>query len=151
MAYSEAKKKEIIDSICNDISSGLSCRKACLKNELPQKTFYEWIDLDETKSKQYARACTDRADFIFEEAIEIADTPIEGIVIEIDDNGRTKEKKGDMLGHRKLQVDTRKWFLSKMFPKKYGEKLEIAGDGDNPLIPEQKFTPEQIDKIIDRL
>ena len=33
----------------------------------------------------------------------------------------------------KLQVDTRKWLLSKLAPKKYGEKLELTGDPDRPL------------------
>ena len=38
-----------------------------------------------------------------------------------------------MLGHRKLQIDTRKWMLSKMLPKIYGDKLELTGDKENPL------------------
>jgi hypothetical protein len=33
----------------------------------------------------------------------------------------------------KLQVDTRKWLLSKLAPKKYGEKLEVSGDEKSPL------------------
>jgi hypothetical protein len=34
----------------------------------------------------------------------------------------------------KLQVDTRKWLLSKLAPRKYGEKLEVSGDPANPLV-----------------
>jgi hypothetical protein len=34
----------------------------------------------------------------------------------------------------KLQVDTRKWLLSKLAPKKYGDKLEVSGDAANPLV-----------------
>jgi hypothetical protein len=37
-----------------------------------------------------------------------------------------------MLGHRRLQIDARKWIASKLKPKKYGEKLAIGG-GDEPL------------------
>jgi hypothetical protein len=33
----------------------------------------------------------------------------------------------------RLQVDTRKWLLSKLAPKKYGERLELTGDPDRPL------------------
>jgi hypothetical protein len=33
----------------------------------------------------------------------------------------------------KLQVDTRKWLLSKLAPKKYGDKLEVSGDAANPI------------------
>jgi hypothetical protein len=66
-----------------------------------------------------------RSDVLFEEIIEIADTTEEGTVVETDDHGRTKEKTGDMTQHRRLKIDARKWAVSKMSPKKYGDKLEI--------------------------
>jgi hypothetical protein len=34
---------------------------------------------------------------------------------------------------QRLQVDTRKWLLSKLAPKKYGDRLEVAGDPTAPL------------------
>ncbi len=40
---------------------------------------------------------------------------------------------GDMVDRARLQVDARKWLLSKMAPKKYGDRLELAGDKENPL------------------
>ena len=36
-----------------------------------------------------------------------------------------------------LQIDTRKWLLSKLAPKKYGDKIELSGDKDNPLMIQQ--------------
>jgi hypothetical protein len=42
---------------------------------------------------------------------------------------------GDMIERAKLQVDARKWRLSKMAPKKYGDRLELAGDPEAPLNP----------------
>lgn len=30
---------------------------------------------------------------------------------------------------RRLQVDTRKWLLSKLIPKTYGDKLDLTSDG----------------------
>ncbi len=32
----------------------------------------------------------------------------------------------------RLRVDARKWLMSKMAPKKYGEKLQHTGDGGGP-------------------
>lgn len=29
----------------------------------------------------------------------------------------------------RLRVDTRKWYLSKVLPKKFGEKLDLTSDG----------------------
>ena len=139
MAYTTKEIEKIFNSICNRIELGESLRKILKEDSMPSsRTFFKWVDLDEEKVKQYARACELRADILFEEMIEIADTPIEGVVIETDDNGRTKEKKGDMLGHRRLQIDARKWILSKMNPKKYGDKLEI----DQNIIDKRKNISE---------
>lgn len=83
---------------------------------------------------QYARAREVGLDELAEEALEIADTPQEGEETE-DDGEKVKVKRGDMLGHRKLQVDTRKWLLSKLAPKKYGEKtsMELTGANGGPV------------------
>lgn len=125
MAYSKDKIETVFNSIIERIEIGESLRSILFDKEMPSTdTFYRWVDSDELKSKRYARATEIRADLIFDEMIQIADTPIDGVILETDDNGRTKEKKGDMLGHRRLQVDTRKWILSKMNPKKYGDKIE---------------------------
>jgi hypothetical protein len=34
-----------------------------------------------------------------------------------------------MIEHRRLKVDSRKWFLSKMLPKIYGDKLDLNHSG----------------------
>jgi hypothetical protein len=44
-----------------------------------------------------------------------------------------KTVEGDMIERAKLQIDARKWRLSKMAPKRYGDRLELAGDKDNPI------------------
>jgi hypothetical protein len=64
-----------------------------------------------------------RQEKIFEEILEIADTPKEGIKKKETDKG-VEITTGDMIQHRRLQVDARKWMLGKMNPKKYGDKLE---------------------------
>lgn len=132
MAYKPEEIEEIFNKILIKISiEGKAIRNILKESNMPSnETFFKWLDGDELKAKQYARACEQRADVIFDEMLDISDTTIEGIVIEIDDNGRTKEKRGDMLGHRKLQVDTRKFMVAKLNPKKYGDKLqqEITGE-----------------------
>lgn len=121
----EIEKEKLFDEIIDDISENGTSLFSALKNRMSSKTFYEFLDASETRIKKYARATELRAEMMAEEILEISDNTIEGVVIETDDNGRTKEKKGDMLGHRRLQVDTRKWLLSKLHPKKYGDKIEV--------------------------
>jgi hypothetical protein len=38
-----------------------------------------------------------------------------------------------MLGHRKLQIETRLKLLAKFNPKKYGDRQILAGDPDSPF------------------
>lgn len=129
--YSESQKTEIIAEICDRISKGESLRSVLRSENMPDAvTFYSWIDKNDLFIKQYARSTEMRADAIFEEILEIADNPVEGVIIETDDYGKTKEKKGDMLGHRRLQVDARKWYLAKMMPKKYGDAVKVEHAGE---------------------
>jgi hypothetical protein len=71
-------------------------------------------------------------DAIAEEALQIADTPLIGETETSSANGLTITRQ-DMLGHRKLQIETRLKLLAKWNPNKYGDRQIIAGDKDNPL------------------
>ena len=44
------------------------------------------------------------------------------------------------VARNKLRIDTRKWILSKMLPREYGDKLELSGDPDKPLYTEVRRT-----------
>ena len=37
------------------------------------------------------------------------------------------------VARNRLRVDARKWYAGKLSPKKYGEKLALSGDADNPI------------------
>jgi hypothetical protein len=61
-------------------------------------------------------------------------------------------KKVDMLGHRKLQVETRLKLLAKFNPKKYGDALKLSGDKENPLRLETELkAKEMFDGVIEAL
>ena len=100
-----------------------------------ERTVRRWVlDNVEGFSPHYARAREMGLDAIADETLEISDTPQEGEETE-DDGEKVKVKRADMLGHRRLQVDTRKWLLSKLAPKKYGEKtsMELTGANGGPV------------------
>ena len=44
-------------------------------------------------------------------------------------DGSTETKDGDMIERARRQVDSRKWLLSKLAPKKYGDKLQTEHSG----------------------
>jgi hypothetical protein len=68
--------------------------------------------------------------------IDIAQNTMEGETVttkEIEDGvPEITTKREDMLGHRRLLIDTLKWNMSRMNPKRYGEKLDVTS-GDKPL------------------
>jgi len=65
-----------------------------------------------------------------------------------DDGEKKTVREEDMLGHRKLQIETRLKLLAKWNPKKYGEKLALAGDAENPLKVEAELGAEKLLKAI---
>lgn len=130
MAYTEEQINEKFQIVINDITEGHSLRKALGFQNISSSTFYQWIDNCEEKQKQYARACEDRADKIFDEILEIADKQ-DADIVEVDGNIITNH---NVIARSRLQVDARKWALSKMNPKKYGEKnTTILEGGEKPI------------------
>jgi hypothetical protein len=136
MTMADSKfSEELADRICERLADGESLRSICADEEMPDKsTVFRWLAANETFRDQYARAREAQADTLFDEILHIADTPQMGEKTEVSD-GKIKVVSGDMIDHRRLQVDARKWMAGKLRPKKYGERLELAGDPDAPLIP----------------
>ncbi len=48
-----------------------------------------------------------------------------GTVTKIDKHGRKERRIGDMEDRARLQIDTRKWALAKLLPKKFGDHVQI--------------------------
>lgn len=125
---------EVIDVI---IDEGVSVVEA-VKGKMARSEFYKFLDIYKDEfSDKYARACAVRAELLFEEMIQIADNTEDGKVIEESDTNGKKVTTSDMTQHRKLKIETRKWVIGKMNPKKYGDKntTEITGKDGVPLIP----------------
>lgn len=121
--------------ICERIAEGEPLRQICRDETMPAwQTVYGWIEAQPEFAERFARARVAGFDAIAEQALRIADTPQIGQIIETSPDG-TKVKSEDMLGHRKLQVETRLKLLAKWDPKRYGEKQEIehTGKGGGPI------------------
>lgn len=130
MAYSDDEKQKIIQSICdNVVENKVSFNKAVDESEITLTSFYTWIANNKDFEKLYNYARIVRSDILFEEIIDISDETEEGVVIKETPNGTVIER-GDMIRHRQLKIDARKWVVSKMQPKKYGDKLDLTTDGE---------------------
>ena len=125
MARPSKRTPQVEDEICRRISEGETLRAICRDEEMPPwRSVYDWISQDKAFAARFARAREVGADAIAEQALAIADTPEIGEEVEESESGM-KVRRADMLGHRKLQVETRLKLLAKWFPKKYGDKHEI--------------------------
>ena len=123
------------DEICRRLAEGEPLRQICRDDHMPAwQTVYGWIEARPDFAERIARARELGFDAIAEEALEIADTPQIGETEETSEDGK-KVKREDMLGHRKLQVETRLKLLSKWAPKKYGESIrqELTGANGGPI------------------
>ena len=123
-------------AICHRISSeSLSIRAICDSDDrFPEaKTFYRWMILDDGLRQLYARAKEEQLQILADEIQQIADEPQSGEVVTLKGDER-EVKIADMIEHRRLRIDSRKWLLSKLAPKKYGDKLGLTGpDGTGPI------------------
>ena len=142
--YSEEQKQQIFDDICdNVINQRMSFNKAVECSKITLTTFYVWIKENESFQKSYNYAREIRSDILFEELIDIADNTEEGIITTEKPTG-VEIRKGDMEGHRRLKIDTRKWVVSKMNPKKYGDKPTEADKKDTEPLEVVDFSYKEL-------
>jgi hypothetical protein len=119
-AYSEATASIIISLI----SQGKSLRSICALPDMPAaNTIYDWMDLQSYFAKRYARAREDRADAIFEETLDIADDGRNDWMEKNDPTNPGWLANHEHIQRSRLRVDTRKWFIAKLHPAKYGDHV----------------------------
>ena len=120
------ERAAISEQIFAGMRSGMTSYKACEIAGISQSAFIQWTYVDEEMAKAYAHAREDLVERMANEIVEISDADVE----------YTPDGKKDWAAVQKhrLQVDTRKWLLSKLAPKKYGDKLEHSGPNGGPIV-----------------
>lgn len=116
--------EETANYICEQMSDGKSLTDICKADNMPARsTVYRWLGLNKTFSDLYARAEAERAEVMSDEIIAICDESYNDHII--DDNGNVKVN-AEAIARSRLRVDTRKWVMCKLKPRKYGDKLDLA-------------------------
>jgi hypothetical protein len=116
--------ENIFKIIIDRIEQGESLRSVLRSEDMPsQNTFFKWLNKSEEKVKQYARAMELRAEVRFEsiEADYMEEPQRDPMTGKIDTG---------WVQLQRLKIDSKKWELSKLHPKKYGDKLDVTSDGD---------------------
>lgn len=138
MAYSEEQKVRAKEIIIERVSNGDSLKMVIESDErVPKRmTVYSWLNpesdyFDNEFSENYARAREERADTIFDEMIEIADDGRNDYQEKLISEGESVPVfNPENVQRSRVRIDTRKWILSRMNPKKYGDKTDITTGGE---------------------
>jgi hypothetical protein len=118
---------EIAAFICSRISNGESVRKICDDPDMPaSSSIFKWLIEHKEFSEQYTRAREAQMDAMVEEIIEIADDSANDSTFDEEGNSR---QNSEWINRSRLRVDTRKWLMSKLAPKKYGDKIQQEHTG----------------------
>lgn len=127
----EIYSDELALEVCNRIADGNSLRKVCLDEEMPSKTtVFRWIRDHKEFRDQYAHACEERSEAMSEEILDISDDGTNDWM-EVEGRGGNTYTvlNNEAMQRSRLRIETRKWLMSKMKPKKYGDKLDVTSDG----------------------
>lgn len=125
--------EEIAAIICERLSLGESVRSICRDEAMPDKaTVFRWLAKHESFRDHYADARGVQADALFDEILDIADDGSNDWMERKNADGANIgwTENGEALRRSALRVDARKWIVSKLLPKKYGDKQQIEHSGE---------------------
>jgi hypothetical protein len=115
MAYSAEERERLLIAVFTRMKSGQSLMQACAAENVPESTIRLWADKDEDTSAEYARARGALIDSHVNDLLGIADTEPDA-------------------ARARVQIDTRKWIMSKLMPKRFGDKVAVGGSDEMPPI-----------------
>ena len=136
--------QELFDEICAYLATGESLRTVCQREGMPDKSnVFRWLNKSQELRDQYARAKADGCTALAEQLFDIADE-----APPMKDDGSID---GGYINYAKHRTDVRKWYLSKIAPKIYGDKVtqEHVGANGGPIQVQNvdELTDEQLAAI----
>lgn len=141
LVWTDEAKKDVVERICASVAAGTSVTRSMqMLDGMPHpNTFWRWMMVDDWIGEKVARAREAGVEALLEMAMDIANTPKEGVETEeiaandaeIEEGGTIiKVKRSDMIAHRRLQIDTIHKRAQMIAPRKYGAKLDLTSDGE---------------------
>lgn len=127
--------QRLANTICRRMAEGESLREVCRDPKMPARsTVMLWAVENEKFSDQYAKARELLLEHWADEILDIADDGS-------NDWEERQNKKGELiiaLNHEhvsrsRLRFDARRWLMSKLAPKKYGDKIALTDPDGGPL------------------
>jgi hypothetical protein len=127
---------ELAEEICERIANGETLRQACRLKGINESTVRKWVLSDINGfSAHYARARELCLECWADEIVEISDEATNDWMMREgkDGEGTAYSVNGEHVSRSKLRTENRKWLLSKLKPKVYGEgtqRVEVGKPGE---------------------
>lgn len=127
--------KALADDICEEIASGETLRAVCRKLDIPHQTVLRWVVHDDHGfADQYARARQAQVEAWGDVIVaESEDSSKDTVTLTRRDGTEYDAPDHEWIARSRLRVDTYKWLMSKLAPKKYGDKVALTGAEGGPL------------------
>ena len=120
-----AFNQETADRVLAGLAEGKSLRRSC-EGVIDPSYLLRWTEENPEFGQQYARVRARAYEMLADELVEIADDSTGDSFTDESGNERANT---EVVARSRLRLDTRKWMLSKMLPKLYGEKIETTHKG----------------------
>lgn len=119
----------LFNQVIDRISNGDTLKGAARALGFDEGAWRYRISTNDKLSTRYAKAREQQAEAWADSIVEIADDGTNDTkTIETKDGGYDVADH-EWIARSKLRVDTRKWLMAKLVPKRYGEKVEIDNKG----------------------
>lgn len=119
------------DDICKETAATtIGLKHILAPYNIPRTTFIDFLNDANNKefSDRYARAKEIQIDTLAEEIMDIADDGSNDLMTIVKGNEAYEQENKEVTTRSRLRVDTRKWLLSKLAPKKFGDRLDITSN-----------------------
>jgi predicted secreted protein len=123
-------REEVMTDLCELLAAGASLQAACLKiTDVKSHTVLGWVERYPPLRDQYMQARARGYQLLADEIVAISDET--EVKARYNEDEVTLELDSTAIARNRLRVDTRKWMLSKMLPKVYGDKVTNEHTGAN--------------------
>lgn len=122
-------RTDAMEEIAQRVAEGESLKAVCKLLDVPFSQVRRWISADVGRLDLYEQAQAFYADALADEALAIADHTEEGTRTKETADG-TETITEDMLGHRKLKIETRLKLAAKWNRGRYGDSLQVQHTGE---------------------
>lgn len=111
-AYTPEERDATHEQVCALIETGMSTVRACEQVGVQRSLWNQWMDAGFTNVDRYMRARE-----------RCADALAEGILTVVDDMDEDHQS-------RRVRMDGRKWVAARLFPKRWGDRIDVTSDGE---------------------